>query len=183
MGERGGIGRRLSAVVLVLLAGQAAVADDNKASSKTVLGPSNYNLYDGAQELLAGNIEEGVRLTVLGLKMHSSQREEKIGHSNLCAGYLMLRQYETALYHCNWVLERDENHWRTYNNRALVYLAMERFEESEADIRRGQQLNPKSEKLKEVKGMYLDEVEPVSENITIDDRRNTPDNPVPPPEQ
>ncbi len=171
------------AILVLLIAGAAASADEQKAQSKTVIGPRNINLHDGANALLAGDIEEGVRLTALGLEHAATTRERKIGHSNLCAGYLMLEQLETALWHCNWVLERDENHWRTYNNRALVYLAMERYEESEADIRRGQSLNPRSEKLKEVKGMYLDEVEPVMENITIDDRRNEPPNPVrPPPE-
>jgi len=94
----------------------------------------------------------------------------------------LLGQAETALEHCDWVLERDPNHWRTYNNRAIVYLRLERFEESEADIRKGQELNPRSEKLKEVKGMYLDKVEPVDEKITIDDRRNQPQSPVEKPE-
>ena len=176
---------RCAIVVLgLLLAGWPASADDPNAESRTILGPRNIHLYDGANELIAGNAEEGVRLTSLGLEFATSSRERKIAHSNLCAGYLMLRQLETALWHCNWVLERYDNHWRSYNNRALVYLAMERYEESEADIKRGQGINPRSEKLKEVKGMYLDEVEPVTENITIDDRRNEPANPVkPPPEE
>lgn len=182
MVDRAGSVWRLVAASIVLGAGLVVFADENKATSKTILGPTNYNLFDGAQALLNGDAEEGVRLTLLGLQMHASKREEKIGHSNLCAGYLLLGQYETALQHCNWVLERDENHWRSYNNRALVYMGMERFEEAEADIKRGQELNPRSENLKEVKGMYLDEVDPVAENITIDDRRNTPDTPVPPPE-
>ena len=163
-------------VVFVLFlsfaAAPASHAEDKTAEAKTVLGPTNPDLYDGANALLAGNVEKGVRLTVLGLESANTNRERKIAHSNLCAGYLMLKQLETALWHCNWVLQRDEKHWRSYNNRALVYLAMERFEESEADIRRGQGINPRSETLKEVKGMYLDEVEPVDESITIDDRRN-----------
>ena len=46
------------------------------------------------------------------------------------------------------------------------------------DIIRGQELRPNSETLKEVKGLYLDEVEPVDEKITIDDRRNEPLSPV-----
>ncbi len=163
--------RRMTSLALMSLAWVTAFADEN-ANSKTVLGPSNIYLYDGANALKAGEGEEGVRLTLMGLKTAVNRREEKIGHANLCAGFLLMSQYETALEHCNWVIERDPNHWRTYNNRAIVYLRMERFDESEADIKKGQQLNPRSENLKEVKGMYLDEVEPVREEITIDDRRD-----------
>jgi len=150
------------------------VTADEDTNSKTVIGPRNIYLSDGADALLAHNALEGVPLTMKGLAMAHGQREKKIAHSNLCAGFLMLEQPETALEHCNWVLLRDPYHWRSYNNRALVYLAMERFEESEADIKRGQELNPRSEKLKEVKGIYLDTVEPVDEKIIIDDRRNSP---------
>jgi len=167
---------------LVLLAmtilAAVQVSADEVAGSKTVIGPSNVYLYDGANALLANDAGEGVPLTLKGLELAQGLREEKVGHSNLCAGFMMLNQPETALAHCNWVLERDPNHWRSYNNRALVYLALERFEESEADIKKGQELNPRSEKLKEVKGIYLDTVEPVDERITIDDRRNKPLSPV-----
>lgn len=151
-----------------------AVHADNEPDARTVIGPRNIDLYEGANALLDGDAEVGVSLTLRGLKFAHGQREEKIAHANLCAGFIMLRQAETALVHCNWVLERDPSHWRTYNNRALVYLRLERFDESDADIKRGQALKPDSETLKEVKGMYLDEVEPVTEKIIIDDQRKSP---------
>ena len=154
---------------------QSSVEDP---TSKTVLGPSNLYLYEGSHELSAQNGKEGVRLTLLGLRVAAGPREEKIAHANLCAGFMMLEQAETALQHCNWVLERYPDHWQTYNNRALVYLTLKRYDESEADIRMGQSLNPRAEKLKELKGMYLDEVQPVTEKISMDDRRNEPQSPV-----
>jgi tetratricopeptide (TPR) repeat protein len=166
---------------MTVVAAVQAYADES-AESKTVIGPRNIYLYDGANALLAHDAVEGVPLTLKGLEFAHGQREEKIAHSNLCAGFLMLNQLETALEHCNWVLERDPYHWRSYNNRALVYLSLERFDESEADIKRGQELNPRSETLKEVKGMYLDTVEPVDEKIIIDDRRKKPLSPVEKPE-
>lgn len=173
--------RNLILLAITILAAVQVYADD-EAETKTVIGPRNVYLYDGANALLAGNPTEGVPLTLKGLEFAHGLREEKAAHANLCAGFLLLGQAETALEHCDWVLERDSSHWRTYNNRAIVYLRLERFEESEADIRRGQEINPRSEKLKEVKGMYLDEVEPVDEEITIDDRRNKPQSPVVEPE-
>ncbi len=156
----------LAAALLMMLQAQPS----NEA--KTVLGPRNIHLYDGANALMAGDGEEGVRLTLMGLKNAHGPREKKSAHANLCAGYLLLDQLETALEHCNWVLEQDPQHWRTYNNRALVYLRLERFEESEADIRRGQEIRPQSTKLKIVKGLYLDETKPVRPKVEIDDRRN-----------
>ena len=173
--------RNLILLAITILAAVQVYADD-EAEAKTVIGPRNIYLYDGANALIAGNPTEGVPLTLKGLEFAHGLHEKKIAHANLCAGFLLLGQAETALEHCDWVLERDPNHWRTYNNRAIVYLRLERFEDSEADIRRGQELNPRSEKLKEVKGMYLDEVEPVDERITIDDRRNQPQSPVEKPE-
>lgn len=144
---------------------------------KTVLGPKNIHLYDGGHALVAGRGEEGVRLTLRGLEMAHGLREQKIGHANLCAGYIMIDQSEKALVHCDWVLERDASHWRTYNNRALAYLRLGRFDESQEDIRKGQALRPNSKTLKVLKGMYLDETEPVTPHIEIDERRNASETP------
>lgn len=154
--------------VTLLLASSPATSTEQ---SKTVLGPENIYLYDGANALMARNGEEGVRLTLLGLQLAKNGREEKIAHSNLCAGFLLINQPEMALEHCNWVIEKDEGHWRTYNNRALVYMRLERFSEAEEDIRKGQALRPNSKKLKIVKGMYLDETQPVTPKIEVDERR------------
>ena len=173
--------RYLPLLAMTILAAVQVYADD-EADSKTVLGPSNVYLYDGANALLAGDAVEGVTLTLKGLELAHGGHEKKVAHSNLCAGFVLLGQAESALEHCNWVLERDPFHWRTYNNRAIAYLRLDRFEESEADIKKGQALNPRSENLKEVKGMYLDEVDPVDEKITIDERRNEPQLPLKEPE-
>lgn len=165
---------RVFIVVLLLFVGLQAHAQKD-ATSKSVLGPANQYLYDGANALLAGDAEEGVEQTRLGLKFAQGLREVINGHANLCAGLIMLEQSLSALQHCNWVLEKSPNHWRTYNNRALAFLQLKRYEESEADIKKGQELRPGSEKLKEVKGMYLDEVLPVDEKITIKEQRRGPD--------
>lgn len=156
-------------VGLSLAAMQSVLADENK----TVMGPSNIYLYDGANALMAGDGESGVRLTLQGLEHAQGLREKRIGHSNLCAGFLLINEPEQALEHCNWVLQRDSTHWRTYNNRALVYMRLERYTEAEEDIRKGQELRPNSRKLKIVKGMYLDETQPVTPNVEVDDRRDT----------
>lgn len=160
-------------LTLLLAASPAAMPDE----AKTVLGPSNIDLYDGANALMAGDGEEGVRRTLRGLELAQGEREVRIAHSNLCAGYLLTNQPAQALVHCNWVLERNDKHWRTYNNRALVYMRLERFEEAEEDIRKGQELRPGSKNLKIVKGMYLDETKPVRTKIEVDDRRSATEEP------
>lgn len=160
-------------LTLLLVASPAAMSDEGKA----VLGPRNIDLYDGANALKAGDGEEGVRRTLRGLELAQGASEVKTAHSNLCAGYLLTNQPAQALVHCNWVLERDDRHWRTYNNRALVYMRLERYEEAEEDIRKGQEIQPGSKNLKIVKGMHLDETKPVRTKIEVDDRRSATEEP------
>jgi tetratricopeptide (TPR) repeat protein len=161
---------RIAALLVVLLPVYSDIAAEEGA--KTVLGPRNVYLAEGARALLAGDGEEGVRLTMLGLNTAIGNQEKTIALSNLCAGYLLLRQPTVALGYCDEVLEMDSAHWRGYNNRALAYLQLGRYEESEADVRRGQALRPGSRKLKIVKGLLLDETQPVRESIEIDERRD-----------
>ncbi len=63
-------------LVAPLCWGQAASRISKDTGSTTVIGPRNIPLYDGAQELLAGNDAEGVRLTHKGLQLALCAREE-----------------------------------------------------------------------------------------------------------
>ncbi len=157
-------------LAIVLLAWSQVAAEEG---SRTIIGPRNVALAEGAEALNAGDPEEGVRLSLRGLAMAQGNRELKIAHSNLCAGYLLMDQPLTALEHCDKAIAIDPRFWRAYNNRALVYLKLDRFEESEADVATGQALRPSSEKLKETRARLLDETDPVVERIEVDERRGS----------
>jgi tetratricopeptide (TPR) repeat protein len=136
----------------------------------TAAGPRNAPLYDGAQALQAGHTEEGVRLTLEGLSVAQGKREEETALSNLCAGYLRLRQFAAALNYCNLLLERNENAWRAYNTRAMVYLELEQYEKADQDLKRAEAINPDAKTLKAARAQYMDTVHPVAPEVEIDDR-------------
>ena len=79
--------------VLCLLCLSQAATDPQ---SRTVVGSTNPELQQGAEALRAEDAEEGVRLTLIGLRHASSKRERVVGLSNLCAGYVMLENFDTA---------------------------------------------------------------------------------------
>ena len=110
--------------------------------SKTVIGQTNSLLADGAAALQAGHIEEGVRLTLEGLKVAVTARENAAGHSNACAGYVLLKQWAEALAQCNAALELDTSNWRTYNNRAAIYVEQGLYELAMRDLEAGLALAP-----------------------------------------
>ena len=134
-------------------------------------GGYGLELHDGAEALLAGDAEEGVRLTLEGLARAPTTRERLIGMSNLCAGYIMLEDLDTALDYCNRVLAEDAKLWRAYSNRALIFIRQKRYDEAEADLEKAEALSPNSHTVKVVRSMLRDKTEPVKPNIVIDDRR------------
>ena len=167
------IARSLFAATLISIACIApAIAGQSSDGVKTVLGPRNPALTEGAQELLDGNAEEGVRLTKLGLAVAQGRRERQAGLSNLCAGYLMLEQYETAIEYCDTALEENDNNWRAFCNRALINIRLERYEAAERDLVRSEELAPYARSVKETRGIFLDATDPVQPTIVIDDRRD-----------
>ena len=86
-------GRRrllLVAATLCLTLGGA-----NAEDSKTVIGPLNPALYRGAEALREGDGEEGVRLTLKGLKQASSVRD-KITARTKASAMVMIRAMVTA---------------------------------------------------------------------------------------
>ena len=146
--------------------------------ARTVIGPSNVDLQDGANALLAGDATEGIRLTLLGLERTVSQRDRHTAWSNLCAGYVMLEQLSTALEYCDMVIAENQRHWRAFSNRALVYVKLRRYDEAEQDLQKAEAIAPNARTIRAVRAMLLDAIQPVSPSIIIDDRRQPPQIPI-----
>lgn len=152
---------------LLTLAAVQGLAQENR----TVIGPDNLPLQEGATALLAGDAEEGVRLTLIGLSQAASSRERHTAWSNLCAGYAMLNRLDTALDYCNRVIAETDRNWRAYSNRALVYVQLGRYDEAESDLEAAEAISPNARTVQAVRSMWRDAVDPVSPAVIIDDRR------------
>jgi tetratricopeptide (TPR) repeat protein len=163
----------VNAAILISPAARAQDADPNNTAANaatTVGGPRNQPLYDGAQAIQAGSIETGIRLTLEGLSLAEGRREEEAALTNLCTGYLRLRQFDAALNYCNMLIERNENAWRGYNSRAMIYLEQEQYEKADEDLKRAEAISPGAQTVKVARALYMDAVHPVAPAVEIDDR-------------
>ena len=134
---------------LVCLLAFSATADAADSESTTIIGV-NAGLSDGARAMQMGDFEEGIRLTIAGLKVESSPRNRASGLSNLCAGYTAAKQYSKAIDSCTQSLRIDKRNWHAYNNRALAYLGQGEIDAAKRDLQDGLRLNPESSKLLQV---------------------------------
>lgn len=153
-------------VVAVLIA-STALGDE----ATFAIGSANPNLSKGARALLGGRHEEGIRLTLLGLKTADGAKEEEIALSNLCAGYTNLGDYDSALKYCDRLLERNDKLWRVYNSKALIYIYTKQYDKAEQALIKGEALNPNAYTMKVARALYLDATHPVAPEIAVDDRQ------------
>ena len=115
---------------VALLSGPASHADNG---ASTIVGV-NPRLSEGAYALEFGNYDEGVRLTLEGLRSSVRPRDRVGALSNLCAGYVGLQDYQAALRYCNRALRIDEKNWHAYNNRSLAYLGLGNTAAAQRDL-------------------------------------------------
>jgi tetratricopeptide (TPR) repeat protein len=130
--------------LLFLMLPTLSVGANELPQSSTVFGNRNALLADGSAAMQAGRYDEGIRLTLAGLDQPNDSRDAAAGHSNLCAAYATLRRWDEALAQCNRSLSLDRSNWRTFNNRAAVYVGKGLFELAVADINSGLELAPES---------------------------------------
>ncbi|NNL54366.1 MAG: tetratricopeptide repeat protein [Woeseia sp.] len=148
----------------------------NDMGPKTVIGTSNPDLQDGANALLMGDGEKGVRLTLDALKVARGPREEEAALSNLCAGYILLEKFVEAIKYCELLIARNGDNWRAYNNRAVIYIKTGQYAKAEQDLLRGEELRPGAHTLKVARAMYMDAVYPVAAEVTVDDSDSSKSN-------
>ena len=135
---------RITSLATTLLLVAAAVQADT--ASKTVLGNNEY-LAAGSRALMLGEYEEGVRLSLLGLRAETRRIHRARALSNLCAGYAGAREYPHALEACNAAIELNSGNWRAYNNRSLALIGLGRFADARRDLEKALSIRPESPKL------------------------------------
>jgi len=133
---------------LTLLAAAALAA----AESSVIFGP-HPDLVAGAEALRVGRFEQGIEHTLAGLESAMTPQQRVAALNNLCAGHAGLRQYDTAVVYCSAALDIDPRSWQAYNNRALAYLGKGLLRLARRDLRRGLQLNPDAEHLRQVEAL------------------------------
>ena len=156
----------LLSVPLPSLAGE-----DRDIGPRTVLGPRNPDLAYGAEALLAGDIDKGIRLTRRGLDAAANTRERLAGLSNLCAGYLRRSERDTALAYCNEALELQPRFWRALVNRAVVNTELGRYDAADADLDLAEGIAPGNHSVRAARALWRDLSDPVVPIVVIDDRR------------
>jgi tetratricopeptide (TPR) repeat protein len=143
--------RLATPLAALLLAPSLAVAQ-----SATVIGSPNQLLTDGARAMEAGRFEEGLRLTLAGLELPTQPANAAAAHSNVCAAYTFLKRYDEALTHCNRALALDSTNWRTYNNRAAVFVGLKQFDLAITDVNVGLGIAPGSATLLKSREVVLE---------------------------
>jgi tetratricopeptide (TPR) repeat protein len=140
--------RRTWMVVIgvALLSNPASHADD---TGITIIGV-DPNLSKGADALKFGNYDEGIRLTLEGLRSAVRPFDRVGALSNLCAGYVGIEDFESALRYCNDALRMDDGNWHAYNNRSLAYLGLGDIDAAQRDLEKGLEINSDAQTLKEV---------------------------------
>lgn len=155
------------AIVAAIALATSAVATET-ATSRTVIGPRNLPLHDGAVRLQAGDGEEGIRLTRQGLALAQTDRERGAAYSNLCAGYILTKDYEQAIAYCNRALIVDDRDYHAYSNRALAHFYRKEYESAQRDVGDGLAINPHSTSLRKVRMMIEDVLNPVEPGVIIE---------------
>ena len=146
---------RHAALLVAMLTATSVTADPEPSTSTTVIG-GNEMLQAGADALRNGDFQRGIELTVDGLRRPNAQRDVAAALSNLCAGFVGLRQYDTALEKCNEALKIDETNWRTWNNRAAAYLGKGMYDAALRDVESGLKQAPQSATLKKTRQIVLE---------------------------
>jgi tetratricopeptide (TPR) repeat protein len=136
--------QRLALLAIVFASGPGAAL----AQTTTMLGDTNQLLSDGSTALAEGRYEEGIRLSLAGLELPNNTADQAAALSNICAGYAALKQWSKALPHCNRSLELDRGNWRTFNNRAAVFVGLELYELALTDVNAGLEIAPNSATLR-----------------------------------
>jgi tetratricopeptide (TPR) repeat protein len=151
--------RRASAIAFagcfaaVLCSAQDFELTQEQPDSRTVLGGGNEYLSAGAELIRAGEYDDGIRLTTMGLERLASQNDRAAGLSNLCAAHAAKGEPDRAIEFCTQSITLSPYSWRAYSNRAYAYLLKGQLAAASADLAIAAEHNPDARQIGQIRGM------------------------------
>jgi len=145
-----------AALAVAALASSAqALCDDREPGPRhgVVIGASAY-LSAGADAIRAGDYDEGIRLTTIGLERQArTVRDRAAGLANLCAAHVAKEEPDKAIPFCDESIELYDGNWRAYSNRSHAYLQKGMLEEAARDNAAAAALSPNAAHVEMIRGM------------------------------
>jgi tetratricopeptide (TPR) repeat protein len=142
---------QLIGLALSLATSVAGAQVEDRSLSRTVIGINEY-LAAGAQEIRAGQYDEGIRLTNLGLGLAPSASERAAALSNLCAAYAAKGMPDRAIEYCTQSLAIKGN-WRAYSNRSYAFYLKGQYQKAHEDLEIAASINPEARQIAKIRGM------------------------------
>lgn len=137
------------------------------ADSRTVLGGGNEYLSAGADAIRAGQYEDGIRWTSLGLERSASAADRAAGLSNLCAAHAAKGEPDLAIEYCTRSIAINENNWRAYSNRAYAHLLKNMLAEATADLEVAAERSPDARQVAQIRGMINERI--LRPSVTVEE--------------
>ena len=136
---------RLQSVVALALSFAALPcrgADPFDSAPHVTLGANEY-LVAGADLIRAGQFDDGIRLTLLGLDQGGlAVRNRAAGLGNLCSAFVSKSEPDRALPYCDESLQLDGTNWRVYTARSQAYFVKGMFADAARDNDAAAAINP-----------------------------------------
>lgn len=143
----------IAGAALALLSAAALGDPEPGPPHGVVIGASPY-LSAGADAIRAGDFDEGIRLTTLGLERQARTiRDRAAGFANLCAAHVAKKEPDKAIPHCDTSIELYDGNWRAYSNRSHAYLLKGMLAEAARDNDAAAALRPNAEHVEMIRAM------------------------------
>lgn len=103
----------------------------------------------GGKLISEGKIEEGMALIRKVMHVGLPMKFQARGYTNLCGGYLKMKEYSKAIRQCRRAIKMDSSIWQALSNRGAARFALGRYSDASEDFRRAIELDPENAALKE----------------------------------
>ena len=143
----------LRGVVVCLVASSAAAQTEQTPGSRTVFSDGNENLSAGADAIRAGQYDDGIRLTTMGLERGANLNDKAAALSNLCAAYAVKGQLDLAIKTCTDSLALRDGNWRAYSNRSYAYYLKGMYAQANTDLEAAAAISPEARQVAQIRGM------------------------------